>query len=98
MKKLHFNTIDEFEQLFKQSNQEITDTVVHSIQKAMHENRSTANVFSISFENSDIAYEISLNKSQWVKALDGCLNYYHEQELHDQAIDTWKLQEAAKVW
>ena len=98
MKKLHFKTIEEFEQLFSVSNQEVSDSIVISIEEAMKSNKSTAKIFSISFEDSDIAYDIDLNKAQWVKALGGCLDYYHKNQLHDQAIDTWKLQEAAKVW
>lgn len=98
MKKLHFSTPDDFEKAFKKSSLAITDTVVESIEEAMQSNRRSAHIFTISFEDMDIEYDISLGASQWVNALNKCLEYYHEFEQHDKAIDTWKLQEAAKVW
>ena len=98
MKKLHFQTPEDFENVFRSQSIELTDSIVESIEEAMQSNKRSAYIFLISFEDTDIEYEINLGASQWVKALSKCLEHYHKAHLHDKAIDTWKLQEAAKVW
>ena len=97
MKKLNFNTTEEFEQLFDKKNEAVTDAIVQSIEQAIMERKSTAKVFSITFADYDMCYEISLPKAEWIASLDSCLNYYHEYNCVDKAIDTWKLREAAKT-
>lgn len=98
MVKLHFETTEEFEKLFSRKTKEVTDAIVDSISKAMNKGARTAVIFEISFEQVDMSYEISLPSSQWVVALEKCLEFYHNTSDSDNAIDTWKLMEAAKVW
>ena len=97
MGSLHFNTPEEFTSTFKQKNTEVTNAIVAGIQKAMEERKTTALLFSITFEEHDNLYEISLPQSQWITALASCLDFYHREEMSDAAIDTWKLMEVAKV-
>jgi len=97
MKKLNFNTTEEFEQLFNKKNEAVTDAIVQAIELAITERKSTAKVFSITFADYDLCYEISLPKVEWVGSLDSCLNFYHDNNCVDKAIDTWKLREAAKT-
>ena len=52
----------------------------------------------IEFTGADNMYEISLPQSQWVTALDSCLEHLAAKELPDEQIDCWKLLEAAKAW
>jgi len=96
--KLTFNNTEEFEDLFKNRKREVTDGIVLGIENAMRGNKKTAGLFEISFNDYSRMFEISLPRSQWVHALEACLEHYHELELADEAIDTWKLLEAAKVW
>jgi hypothetical protein len=98
MKKFNFKTTQEFEQLFSSSNDEVTYTIVQGIEEAMIKRSRTANLFEISFDKIDLVYEISLPSSQWPAALQQCLDYYHETQQSDYAIDTWKLLEASKVF
>lgn len=98
MVKLHFTSTDEFETLFKNKSIKVTDAIVKGVQDAMQGGKKSAPLFEISFEDVDSLYEISLPQSQWVSALEHCLDYYHKEEMSDAAIDTWKLLEAAKVW
>lgn len=95
---LHFKSSDEFEILFRSKTLKVTDSIVSGIEKAMQNNRPKADLFSITFEGYDTAYEVSLSKSEWKHALESCLDHYHKLELADQQIETWKLLEAAKVW
>lgn len=98
MRKLHFHTAEEFETLFKRNNVEVTTSIVKSIEQAMAERKRSAPLFEITFEEHENLYEISLPSSQWATALQSCLDHYHKLDMSDEAIDTWKLLEAAKVW
>jgi len=98
MVKLHFENTHEFEVLFKNKSIEVTNAIYSGIEKAMQNAKKTALLFEITFEEADRAFEISLPRSQWVQALESCLNHFHELEMSDEAIDCWKLLEAAKVW
>jgi len=98
MVKLHFENTHEFEVLFKNKSIEVTNAIYSGIEKAMQNAKKTALLFEITFEEADRAFEISLPRSQWVQALESCLNHFHELEMADEAIDCWKLLEAAKVW
>jgi len=98
MVKLHFKTTEEFEKLFKKNSKEITDHMVSGIEKAVMDNKKTAKIFEITFDDNDMLYEISLPQSQWQEALSKCLDHYRKLNLTDEQIDTWKLLEAVKVW
>ncbi len=98
MVKLHFTSTDEFEGLFKRKSISVTRSIVQGIEEAMQGNKRTALLFEITFEEADTMYEISLPQSQWVIALESCLEHLHAQNLADEEIDCWKLLEAAKSW
>lgn len=98
MVKLHFNSPEEFTTIFKQQDLKVTNAIVSAIEDAMEDRKKTAMLFEITFEEHDNLYEISLPQSQWATALQSCLDRYHELQMANEAIDTWKLLEAAKVW
>ena len=98
MVKLHFNSPEEFESLFKSRDIRITNTIVKGIKDAMQDNARTAKLFEISFEEAEIAYEIALPQKEWMGALKTSLNHYHEKNLVDEQIDTWELLEVVKAW
>ena len=98
MVKLHFNTTDEFEGLFKRKSLSVTRSIIQGIESAMQKNKRTAPLFEITFEQADNMFEISLPKSQWTIALESCLDHLHAENLADEEIDCWKLLEATKAW
>ena len=98
MIKLQFNTTDEFETLFKNKTLAVTRGIIQGIETAMQGNKRSARLFEIEFTGADNMYEISLPQSQWVTALDSCLEHLAAKELTDEQIDCWKLLEAAKTW
>ena len=98
MKTLNFQSVEEFETLFKKKTLDVTDTIVDCIESAMSDNLKSADLFRVTIEQGDHSYVIALVRSEWSKALQSCLDYYHEHNHADQAIDTWKLLELAKVW
>ena len=87
MVKLHFQNTEEFEGLFKRKNKEVTDAIVSGVQEAVMNRRKSALLFECSFDDIEIAYEISLPKAQWEVALDSCINHYHSLSLTDEQID-----------
>jgi len=97
MVKLHFNTTDEFEGLFKRKTLSVTRSIIQGIEKAVQNRKKTAPLFEITFEEVDMMYEISLPRSQWQFALENCLEHLHTEDLADEQIDCWKLLEAIKV-
>lgn len=98
MKQFNFEHPEEFKDLFQTKSRKVTDAIVSGISEAMQNNRSTADLFEITFDGHDMMYEISLPKKQWATALQSCLDFYHQVDATDECIDTWKLLEAAKVW
>jgi hypothetical protein len=98
MKKLTFQSPDEFNEYFKGKSPELTNIIVSCIREAMLFNKKTAQLFEISFDGMDTVFEISLTKNQWVVALQNCLSHYEEWEMGDDAIDTYLLIKDVKAW
>ena len=97
MVRLHFNTTEEFEELFKSKKRATTDAIVNGIELALANNKKTAPLFEITFQETQRAFEISLPQAEWANALESCLDHYHHLQEADDAIDTWKLLEAVKT-
>jgi len=97
MINLHFENLEEFTTLFRKKNKEVSDAIRIGVEKAMMERKKTAELFQLTFADADDAYEITLPKAIWQPALESCLNFYHENEHTNEAIDTWKLLEAIKA-
>jgi len=96
--KLHFETTEEFEGLFKRKTLSVTRSIVEGVGKAMEDRKKSALLFQLTFSNCDNMFEISLPQSQWVQTLESCLQHLHAKGLADEQIDCWKLLEAAKTW
>ena len=77
MVKLHFRNTNEFEKLFKVKDKEVTDAIVNGIQTAMQKNKRSADLFEVSFADTEIGYSISLPIAEWPVALQSCLDHYH---------------------
>mgnify|MGYP003656955936 FL=1 len=98
MINLKFSSTEEFETLFRKKNTQVTDGIVLGIEKALTNQKKQAELFNISFDDVELAYEITLPQSQWTIALQSCLDFYHEKgDETDKCIDTWKLLEACKI-
>ena len=98
MKKLHFENTDEFERVFKATDEEVTDAMVEGIQEAFTYQKKSAELFEITFEDADLVYEITLPSTQWELALETCLNHYRDLDQADKAIDTYLLQKNIRKW
>ena len=98
MRKLHFENTDEFERVFKATDEEVTDAMVEGIQEAFTYQKKSAELFEITFEDADLVYEITLPSTQWELALETCLNHYRDLDQADKAIDTYLLQKNIRKW
>lgn len=98
MKHYNFSHPEEFEKVFKGNTLEINDAIVEAISEGLKYQKDSADMFSITFGEDEVAYEITLPKSQWKTALKKCLDNYHEWGCADQAIDTYLLSKEVKKW
>jgi len=98
MKAYNFEHPEEFEKLFKGNNREITDHMVSGIIEAFQKNKDSAPLFSISFADQEIAYDIILPKAEWSTALKKCLDLYHKWGCTDDAIDTYLIKKEIDKW
>ena len=72
--------------------------ISNNIKEEFHNICYHASIGMCSFEDVEIAYEISLPSREWEVALQSCLDHYHSLSLTDKQIDTWKLLEVARTW
>jgi len=98
MKRLHFKNAQDFENLFEVQDKDINDHIVDTIEETMKDNKKSAHIYTISFDQADFMYEIVLPSTHWVAALESCLEFYHENSHADEAINCWEVLECAKVW
>ena len=98
MIKLHFESPEEFENLFETNNKKTNDQILDSIRKAMNDNKKIANLWSITFSAHPHAYSVSLPSEHWANVLEQILEFYTEEGYSDEAIDCWEILECAKVW
>ena len=91
MKRIKVESIEHFGELFKEKTIEMTDVIKSSIQEALSSKKRTANLFEVEIDGVETILGITLNKSQWIDALETCLKHYEEWEHSDDAIDTYLL-------
>jgi hypothetical protein len=98
MKKLAFQTSEEFDDYFKGENPEITNGIVAAIVEAMNYGKKSAQLFEIQFGDFDNVFEISISSKQWVPALENALRHYEKWGMSDEAIDCYLLLKDVKAW
>lgn len=98
MKRVEFNTPDEFTSYFSEKNVEITKAVVSAIKEALESQKKTAVLFEVYFDSMDVFYELSLTRNQWQTALENCLSHFEQWNMSDDAIDTYLLIKDLDKW
>lgn len=98
MKEYNFDNPSDFKGVFETNNREITDSIVEAINEAQKFHKDSAEMFSITFGEEEIAYEITLPRSQWIIALEKCLENYQKWDCTDEAIDTYLILKEVKKW
>lgn len=101
MRELKFQSREDFENLFTDSNEsrDITDYMFAGIKEAVEFQKDSAMIFSIVFEHEDdYAFEVNLPKSQFNIALKQCMKNYQKWGLDDEQIDVFLLQKEVKKW
>jgi len=76
---------------FNGKNLKVTEAITDGIRVAAQAKKKQADLFEISFEGGDTAFDISLPSSEWPQALAKCLEIYEQEEMYDDAIDTYQL-------
>ncbi len=91
MRKLHIESVQELQDLFKHKSVDMTNNIKESIQEAVAAKKKTARLFEIQVEGMDSSFEISITTKEWLTALENCLKHYEEWGMGDDAIDTYLL-------
>ena len=91
MKQFVFETPEEFDAFFNGKNLIVTEAITDGIRVAVQAKKKQADLFEISFEGGDTAFDISLPSSEWPQALAKWLEIYEQEEMYDDAIDTYQL-------
>ncbi len=91
MKQFVFESPQEFDTFFSGKNIKITEAITDGIRLAVQARKKHADLFEISFEGADTAYDIGIPSTEWPQALAKCLEFYEEAEMYDDAIDTYQL-------
>ena len=91
MKQFVFESPQEFDAFFTGENLKVTEAITEGIRLAVQAKKRHADLFEVSFEGGDTAYDISLPSTEWPQALAKCLEFYEQSQLYDDAIDTYQL-------
>lgn len=91
MRQFTFETPEEFDAFFTGKNVEVTEAIIDGIRVAIEAKKKHADLFEVTFEGADTAFDISLPSTEWPKALAKCLEIYEQAEMYDDAIDTYQL-------
>ena len=91
MRQFVFENPQEFSTFFSGKNVKITNAITAGIRVAVKARKKHADLFEVSFEGGDTAYDISLPSTEWPQALAKCLEFYEQSQLYDDAIDTYQL-------
>jgi len=84
-----FDDKQQYLQYFKTNKLEVTKNIVEGIDYSLEHELSSALVFELNFKGTSVAYEITIDKEDWEKTLDACLEIFTEFEDADGAIDTY---------
>jgi len=91
MKQFVFESPQEFDAFFTGENLKVTEAITEGIRLAVQAKKRHADLFEVSFEGGNTAFDISLPSMEWPQALSKCLEIYEQKEMYDDAIDTYQL-------
>jgi len=91
MRQFVFESPEEFDAFFTGKNMQVTEAITDGIRVAVQAKKKHADLFEVTFEGADTAFDIGLPSTEWPQALAKCLEFYEEAEMYDDAIDTYQL-------
>ena len=91
MRQFTFETPEEFDAFFTGKNVQVTEAIIDGIRVAIEAKKKHADLFEVTFEGADTAFDISLPSTEWPQTLAKCLEIYEQAEMYDDAIDTYQL-------
>jgi hypothetical protein len=86
-----FESVKELQQFAENARDEICSCIVLSLSQALEEGEEEPVIFELSLKEGSDLYEMYLNRAEWNKALDTCLEFFTDNNYPDQAIDTYFL-------
>lgn len=91
MKTFRFSTIEEFRNSVQEDALALSVAIFESIKENYDKRKKTAKLFNLYIVEDGLEYEVALPKSQWAKALEGCLKDFEAFDEGDLAIDCYML-------
>lgn len=70
---------------------QITNTIVEVIGSIYKTRKKSATIFEFTLTDANGVFEVSLPRAEWEKSLQNCITYYSENNMYDEAIDTYSL-------
>lgn len=97
MPKLYIDTFEEFKTRTEKRDFEICTFIYAAVKKGVDRGYNKVKVFDMVLKADPThEYSFSLDRSQWKKALDSCLEAYAEQDLFDDCINIKALRDSLK--
>jgi len=94
---LEFGSINDYEKYFVDNKVPVCRNILSTIENAYEKDLKEAIIFEISFAaDSDIVYEVSVEKDDWDSSLQACMNILSENEATDDVIDAYLLRKKIK--
>lgn len=94
--KQTFEDLEEYSNYIKNEKVAVATTIFDGIEKAIKNNHKEASIFEIYFDNEEYVYDISVEKEEWIKTLESCLDIFTENEVSNKAIEAFQLLEVAR--
>lgn len=91
--KVTFNSLEEYEEFVKTESVEVLKSVLEGIKEAVSYNKQEAELFELFFKGSKYSYKLTLERGEWIQALDKCIEIFTDKKESDLAIDSYYLKE-----
>lgn len=84
MKKVTVKTFEDFMDKFNNKDLDVVDELFKHIKIALIKNKKKIQVFSIYCTDTEMIVKLSIDKDEFPKVLNGCMNAYIKNEMYEE--------------
>lgn len=96
MIKATLSSVNDVPDFLNENSLKITNTIVEVIGNIHTTRKKSALILELTLMDANGVFEVSLPNVEWEKSLQNCITYYSENNMYDEAIDTFSLLEKIK--
>jgi hypothetical protein len=96
MIKATLDSVNDVPNFLNENSLKITNTIVKVIESTYKTRKKSALILELSIMDANGVFEVSLPNVEWEKSLQNCITYYSDNNMYDEAIDTFSLLEKIK--